>query len=136
MNDRALTTVDIEPTERDLDHVMRDLQKSWTATMTVRRQSKDDVGYREIFIALDGHSLGYLSHGDELTREISPGAHRLKAHNTLFSKTVEFTVGVGDHAGFIAANKAGRGTYSMWALFFGFLGAGPLYLTLERDSRI
>jgi hypothetical protein len=132
------TTIDIdsEPTARDLDNVMRDLQKSWTSTLTVRRQSKDDVGYREIFIALDGHSLGYLAHGDELTREIPPGAHRLKAHNTLFSKTVEFTVGVGEHASFIAANKAGRGTYSMWALFFGFLGAGPLYLTFERESTV
>ncbi len=136
MNDRVLTTVDIEPTRQDLDDVMGQLQKSWTSTMTVRRKSRDDVGYREIFILLDGQSLGYLSHGDELTREILPGKHTLKAHNTLFSKTVDFAVGVGDHASFIAANKAGRGTYSMWALFFGFLGAGPLYLTFERESLV
>ena len=129
-----LTTVDIEPTQRDLDAVMRDLQQSWTSTLTVRRTSKEDVGYREIFVALDGQSLGYLSHGDELTREIPPGKHTLKAHNTLFSKTVDFTVGVGDHASFIAANKAGRGTYSMWALVLGVLGAGPLYLTFEREG--
>jgi hypothetical protein len=134
VNDRVLTTVGVEPTASDLDAVMRDLQKSWTSTLTVRRKSKDDVGYREIFILLDGQSLGYLSHGDELTREIPPGRHTLKAHNTLFSKTVEFSVGVSDHASFIAANKAGRGTYSMWALFLGFLGAGPLYLTFERES--
>ena len=25
------------------------------------------------------------------------------------------------------------GTYSMWAFFIGFLGAGPFYLTLERQ---
>jgi hypothetical protein len=136
MNDRVSTTVDVEPTERDLDDVMRDLRKSWRSTLRVRRKSKDDVGYREIFIALDGQSLGYLAHGDELTREIPPGTHTLKAHNTLFSKTVEFTVGVGDHASFIAANKAGRGTYSMWALFLGFLGAGPLYLTFEREGTV
>ena len=133
MNRTVLTEV-IEPTRQDLDDVIGQLQKSCTSTMTVRRTSRDDVGYREIFILLDGQSLGYLSHGDELTREIPPGTHTLKAHNTLFSKTVNFTVGAGDHASFIAANKAGRGTYSMWALFFGFLGAGPLYLTFERES--
>lgn len=138
MNARPSTTVgiDIEPTERDLDNVMRDLQKSWTSTLTVRRISKEDVGYREIFIALNGQSIGYLAHGDELTREVPPGTHTLKAHNTLFSKTVTFTVGAGDHASFIAINKAGRGTYSVWALFFGFLGAGPLYLTFEREGAI
>jgi hypothetical protein len=32
-----------------------------------------------------------------------------------------------------AINRAGWGTYSVWALFIGFLGAGPLYLTLERQ---
>ena len=135
MNRTVLTRV-IEPTRQELDDVMGQLQKSWTSTLTVRRKSKDDVGYREIFVALDGQSLGYLSHGDELTREIVPGRHTLKGHNTLFSKTVDFTVGVGDHASFIAANRAGRGTYSMWALFFGFLGAGPLYLTFERESLV
>jgi hypothetical protein len=134
--DRLLTAVDIEPTSQDLDAVMRDLQKSWTSTLTVRRTSKEDVGYREIFILLDGQSLGYLAHGDEMTREIPPGHHRLKAHNTLFSKTVEFTVGVGDHASFIAINKPGWGTYSVWAFFLGFLGAGPFYLTFERESLV
>jgi hypothetical protein len=133
---RVSSTVDldVEPTSQDLDSVMRDLEKSWTSTLTIRRTPNEDVGYREIFIALDGQSLGYLAHGEELTREIPPGTHTLKAHNTLFSKTVEFTVGVGDHASFMAINKAGWGTYSVWAFFFGFLGAGPFYLTVERES--
>ena len=125
---------DIEPTAHDLDAVIRDLRKSWTSTITIRRQSREDVGYREIIVSLDGESLGILYYGDELTREISPGAHRLKAHNTLFSKTLEFTVGVGEHANFIAVNKPGPGTYSVWAFFIGFLGAGPLYLTFEREG--
>ena len=134
MNRSITTDLDLEPTAQDLDNVMRSLQKSWTSTLTIRRTSKEDVGYREIFILLDGQSLGYLAHGDEMTREIPPGAHTIKAHNTLFSKTLEFTVGVGDHASFIAINKEGRGTYSVWAFLVGFLGAGPLYLTFERES--
>jgi hypothetical protein len=125
---------DLEPTVEDIDHVVRDLEKSWTARITVRRQSKEDVGYREIFVSLDGESLGILQHGDAITRETTPGRHRLQAHNTLFWKTLEFTLGVDEHARFIAINRAGFGTYSVLAFFIGFLGAGPFYLTFERES--
>ena len=124
---------DIEPTTQDLDAVIRDLKASWKATISVRRQSKEDVSYREIFVSLDWEKIAMLHHGDVITREIEPGAHKLQAHNTLFWKTVEFTIGVGEHARFNAINRAGWGTYSVWALFIGFLGAGPFYLTLERQ---
>ena len=124
---------DIEPTTQDLDAVICDLKASWKATISVRRQSKEDVGYREIFVSLDGEKIAMLHHGDVITREIEPGAHKLQAHNTLFWKTVEFTIAVGEHARFNAINRAGWGTYSVWALFIGFLGAGPFYLTLERQ---
>jgi hypothetical protein len=30
-------------------------------------------------------------------------------------------------------NRAGFGTYSVLAFFIGFLGAGPFYLTFERE---
>ena len=126
-------TTELEPSTADLDAVVRDLEKSWTATITVRRQSKNDVGYREIFISLDGKSLGILRHGDAITHETTPGAHRLKAHNTLFRKTLDFHLAVDEHARFTAVNRAGWGTYSVWAFWFGFLGAGPFYLTLDRD---
>jgi hypothetical protein len=125
---------DIEPTHEDIDDIVRDLEQSWTALITVRRQSKEDVGYREIHLSLDGESLGILRHGDVITRETTPGKHRLQAHNTLFWKTLEFTLGVDEHARFIAINRAGFGTYSVLAFFFGFLGAGPFYLTFERDN--
>jgi hypothetical protein len=125
---------DVEPTTQDLDDVIHELQKSWTATITVRRQSKEDVGYREIFVLLDGERIGILQHGDTLTRDVEPGTHQLQAHNTLFKKTLEFTLGVGEHASFTAVNRAGWGTYSVWAFWIGFLGAGPFYLTLEREG--
>jgi hypothetical protein len=125
---------DIEPTEQDIDDIVRDLEKSWTAQITVLRQSKQDVGYREIYVSLDGESLGILRHGEVITRETTPGPHRLQAHNTLFWKTLEFTLAVDEHARFIAINRAGFGTYSVLAFFLGFLGAGPFYLTFERET--
>ncbi|MBI3049094.1 MAG: hypothetical protein HYY76_12375 [Acidobacteria bacterium] len=102
----------------------------------MRRQSKEDVGYRDIFVLLDGERIGVLQHGDVLTRDVHPGPHRLQVHNTLFKKPVEFTLGVGEHAQFIAIHRAGWGTYSVWAFWIGFLGAGPFYLTLERESTV
>lgn len=125
---------EVEPTSDDLDRIVGNLEKSWTATVTVRRQSKDDVGYREIFVSLDGALLAVLNYGDVVTREVTPGAHRLQANNTLFWKTLDFTVGVGEHASFIAVNRAGWGTYSVLAFMIGFLGAGPFYLTFEREG--
>ena len=122
-----------EPTASDLDNVVKDLERSWTATLTVRRQAPQDIGYREIYVALDGESIGMLRHGQSLTREIQPGPHELKAHNTLFRRTVPFTVSVGDHARFLAVNRSGWGTYSALALLVGFLGAGPVYLDLTRE---
>ena len=122
---------DIEPTHEEIDDIVRDLEESWTAFITVRRQSKNDVGYREIHVSLDGESLGMLRHGDVITRETTPGKHRLRAHNTLFWKTLEFTLGVDEHARFIAINRAGFGTYSVLAFF---MGGGPFYLTFEREN--
>ena len=129
-----VTTRVPEPTQRDLDEVIRQLETTWKATITVKRQSKEDCGYREVILLLDGAHLAILNHGDVITREIPPGQHRLKATNTLFSKTLDFTLNVGDHTSFTAENRAGMGTYSMLAFFIGFLGAGPLYLTFTRDG--
>ena len=96
----------------------------------MRRQSRRDVGYREIYVSLDGEEIAILRHGEEVTREVKPGAHQLKAHNTLFRKTLDFNLNVGEHAIFVAINRAGFGTYSVLAFF---IGGGPIYLTFERE---
>ena len=86
---------------------------------------------RQIVVSLDGEPLATLLFGHEVTREIAPGEHRLRAHNTLFWKTVDVTLGPGEHARFVVVNRAGRGTFSL----LGLLGVGPLYLTFERQPR-
>lgn len=126
----TLTPPAVEPTADDLGQVIRDLEQSWTATITIRRTSRLDVGYRDIYVSIDDEEAVILHAGDAVTREVKPGPHRLKAHNTLFRKTLDVTLGVGEHATFTAINKAGFGTYSVFAFF---LGGGPLYLTFERD---
>jgi len=102
-----------------------------TATVTVTRTSTDDIGLREIFVSLDGKDLAILQHGQSVRREILPGPHRIRAHNTLIWKTVEFDVKPGEEVWFTAINRAGWGTYSVLAL----IGAGPVYLTFERKEK-
>jgi len=127
----SITTTPIEPRAEDIDRIVDELEKTWAATVTVRRQSKEDVGYRDIYIDLDDEQIAILHAGDEVTREVKPGHHRLKAHNTLFRKTLDMNLSPGEHATFTVINKAGFLTYSVLAFF---LGGGPLYLTLERET--
>ena len=99
------------------------------AAITISRTSPDDVGFREIFVSVDGEQLAMLRHGDSVTTDIAAGPHRLRAHNTLFWKTHDIMLQPGEHARFIAINRAGWGTFGM--LFI--LGAMPVYLTFERQ---
>jgi len=96
--------------------------------LTITRQSAEDVGFREIFVSVDGAPLGILRYGDTMTTEISAGPHDIRAHNTLFWKTHRLVLRPGEHARFTAINRAGWGTFGM--LFV--LGAMPVYLTFER----
>jgi hypothetical protein len=98
------------------------------ARVTVRRTEADDVRDRQVVVSIDGEPLATLLFGQEVTREVAAGAHRLKAHNTLFWRNIEADLKPGEHARFVVANRAGSGTLSL----LGILGVGPLYLTFER----
>ena len=103
---------------------------NYLAAITVSRESPEDVGFREIFISVDGESIGLLQFGESLTHELPAGPHRIRAHNTLFWKTRDVVLQPGEHARFVAVNKAGFGTFG----FMVFLGASPVYLTFERQT--
>jgi hypothetical protein len=99
------------------------------ARITVGRRDPKDVRDRQIVVSLDGQPLATLLFGAEASREVAPGEHRLRAHNTLFWKTLDVSLGPGEHARFSVVNRAGMGTFSL----LGLLGVGPLYLTFERQ---
>lgn len=98
------------------------------ARLTILRQSAADVGFREIFISIDGTPLGMLRFGDTLVTDLPAGPHSIRAHNTLFWKTHHIVVRPGEHVKFEAINRAGWGTFGM--LFV--IGAMPVYLTFHR----
>jgi hypothetical protein len=100
------------------------------ARITVTRQAADDVRMRQLVVSIDGEKVATLLYGESVTREVPPGQHRLRVHNTLVWKTVHVELTAGEHASFSAVNVAGPGTMSM----LGLLGAGPLYVRVVRDS--
>ena len=101
------------------------------ARVTITRTEPNDVRDRQIVLSMDGEPLGTLLFGEQLTRDVAPGPHRLKAHNTLFWKNIEVDLQPGQQARFVVINRAGSGTLSL----LGILGVGPLYLTFEQRDR-
>ena len=100
------------------------------ATVTVERTHEKDVRDRQVVVSIDGEPLATLLYGQRVTRDVPPGAHRLKAHNTLFWKNIDLDLKAGEHARFVVINRAGTSTFSL----LGMLGVGPLYLTFERQQ--
>lgn len=98
------------------------------ARVTITRSETDDVRDRQIVLSIDGEPLATLLFGQQVTREVAAGRHRLKAHNTLFWKNLDVDLAPGEHARFAVSNRAGTGTLSLLGVF----GVGPLYLTFER----
>jgi len=98
------------------------------AYVTIVRGNPDDVGDRQMFVSLDGERIATLMFGQKITRDVGPGLHRLRISNTLFWKSVTFTVKPGQRVQFEIVNRAGRLTYGM----FGLIGLGPLYVGVER----
>ena len=99
-----------------------------TSRVTVSRTSPDDIKQRQVIVKLDGKRLGELMHGDEISRAVESGRHRLQVDNTWNWKTVELNLAPGEHARFRTVNRSGRFT---WFLV-GTLGVGPMYVSIER----
>lgn len=95
--------------------------------VTVSRTNPEDTKQRQIIVKLDGKRLGELMFGDEISRPVEPGRHRLQVDNTWNWKTVDLNVAPGDHVRFRTVNRMGRFT---WFLV-GTIGVGPMYVSIE-----
>jgi hypothetical protein len=98
--------------------------------VTISRAHPSDVQQRQVVARLDGGPKITLYFGDSFTQEIPPGTHRLRVHNTLFIKTVEFHVEPGEHLEFVLINRASLATLA----FLTVLGVGPLFLDIHTRS--
>jgi hypothetical protein len=97
------------------------------ARLTVHRSAPEDARQRQVILSLDGQQIATLLFGQQTTRQIPAGHHRLRANNTLVWKTVEFDAAPGDDLHVHIVNRAAPGMLALVALF----GAGPMYVTME-----
>jgi hypothetical protein len=98
--------------------------------VTAARTHPDDYRQRQVFVRIDERPRVALLFGESCTMELQPGAHVLRAHNTLFRKRITFQVEPGEHLEFQLINHAG-----VWLpAVVGLLGAAPLFLKILKRS--
>jgi len=97
------------------------------AQLIVSRTLEGDCGQRQVYVDLDGESLGNLLAGERFVKEITAGRHFLKLNNTLVWKTAEFEAEPGAHVHYTCVNRAPSSLYFMLFIF----GVAPLYVVLR-----
>ena len=116
-----------EPRLDDVEYWAR-LYEKQPASVMVTRHDPSDCRQRQLVVSLDGERLGDLLFGHAIARDVAPGEHTLRVHNTLVWKTLVFDVTPGEQVHFGAINRMGPMTVPlMW-----LLGVGPLYVTVRR----
>ena len=101
-----------------------------SAQLTLIRNSDGDFRDRQVYIWVDDQSWGKLKYGVPLSAEIPAGTHTIRANNTLFNDTLEFTAAPGEHVRVRCTNGMPR---AGWIIFV-FLHATFLRVKLERDA--
>ncbi|HEX8422932.1 MAG TPA: hypothetical protein VF634_05950, partial [Pyrinomonadaceae bacterium] len=107
-------------------------KSSQAAQLRVSHPKESNVMGRGIKVSLDGAELSQVKAGQNLTIEIEPGHHKMHVDNTYHSKVVEFYAESGEQVHYQITNRVG---------FFGWfivtmLGAGPMYLVIERKDPV
>jgi hypothetical protein len=99
-----------------------------SARLTITRRQSDDVQDRTIQLWVDGERIDNLPYGKTYTRDIAPGRHVVKAHNTLFGTNLEFEAAPGEEVRLSCANGMTGGGKLMVLL----MGVAYLRVRLEQ----
>jgi hypothetical protein len=67
------------------------------AQLSISRHGDNDFRDRQIYLFVDEEPWGKVRYGQVVSREITPGRHRVRAFNTLFSHTIEVNALPGEH---------------------------------------
>ena len=100
-----------------------------SAQLTIFRNDADDFQDRQIYLFVDDEPWGKVRYGQELTRDVVPGAHKVRAFNTLFSKTLTLDVRPGEHVRLRTANGFPRAGFLLMMV----LPVTSLLGRLERE---
>jgi len=84
---------------------------------------------RPVYLFIDGEKWdGVLKYGKTFTRDLPPGHHKVKAHNTLFGHTVEFDASGGETVRYRCENGLTPGGIVMVLM----MGVAYLRVRLKR----
>jgi hypothetical protein len=109
-----------------------DLDADLRCLVTISRRDTRDAQQRQVLARIDDGPVSTLMFGDAVTCEVQPGAHLLRANNTLFWKRLRFSIEPGEHLELKLINYAGRLSIG----FLAILGVAPLYLKIECRSLV
>lgn len=99
-----------------------------TARLSITRDHPRDIPDRSIRLWVDGERWDNLPYGRTATRDITPGRHVVKAHNTLFGTSLEFEAEPGEEVRLRCANGLTGGGKLMVLM----LGVAYLRVRLEQ----
>ena len=99
-----------------------------TATLSITRDTPDDVQDRWIRVWLDGTFWDVLRYGKTLTTEIDPGRHTIKVSNTLSRDTMAFDARPGELIRLRCHNSISKGGF----LSILMIGVAAIRVRLER----
>lgn len=100
-----------------------------TARLTITRNQPHDIQDRPVRIWVDDERWDNIVYGKTLSRDIAPGRHRIKAHNTLFGTTLEFDAAPGEEVRIKCQNGLSGGGMLMVL----FMGVAYLRVRLEQE---
>ena len=102
---------------------------SESAQLVIVRDHPQDVQDRPVYLWIDGEKWdGVLKYGKTFTRELAPGHHTVKAHNTLFGQTIAFDASQGETVRYRCENGLSPGGIIMTL----FMGVAYLKVRLKR----
>ncbi|MCC7123855.1 MAG: hypothetical protein IT178_03345 [Acidobacteria bacterium] len=99
-----------------------------TARLSLQRDDPHDIQDRVVRLWVDGEPWGTIGYGRTLTRDIAPGPHVVKAHNTLFGTTFSFEAAPGEEVRLRCVNGMTGGARLMVLM----LGVAYLRVRIER----
>lgn len=97
------------------------------SSLTVSRRSDDDVKTRQVYVKVDGKTVGSVGFGETLEVLLEPGARTVVFDNTWAWKKLEVEVGEDDSfVASVACLKAG-----LFAIAAAILSTAPMKLRVE-----
>lgn len=124
----VLSIEELERAWQGADSDGRSTAKINNAQLTILRNGARDFQDRQVYLFVDDEPWGKVRYGQAVTREIAPGAHRVRAFNTLLSHTLEVNALPGEHIRLHCTN----GMPTVGWLMMVFLHVTALRPRLER----